>query len=78
MKISSGLNRVRFPDPVPVGSAIRTEAELTSVSPSSLGHRMLARVTIEVRDEDESACSADSMTLLIGAPGHESGGGAHG
>src|ERR1700728_3434891 len=48
MGINYGLDRVRFPAPVPVGSKIRAAATLTDVRQTHLGSLAHIRMTIEI------------------------------
>jgi acyl dehydratase len=60
MGINYGLNKVRFPAPVPVGSRIRARSSLVSVEPTGDGAvQVVNRVTIEVEGSQKPACVAD-------------------
>jgi len=63
MGINYGLNKVRFPAPVPVGSRVRARA--TQVSADQLGEgavQVVTRVTIEIDGNAKPACVADFVT----------------
>jgi acyl dehydratase len=65
MGINYGLNKVRFPAPVRVGSKVRarvTIAEATEVSGG--GYQFVSRVTIEVEGQEKPACVAETVTRL--------------
>jgi acyl dehydratase len=63
MGINYGLNKVRFPAPVPVGSRIRARSSMVSVEPTGDGAvQVVNRVTIEVEDSPKPACVADWVT----------------
>ena len=66
MAVNYGLDRVRFPSPVPVGARIRAGATLREVKETSLGQLCYSRVTIEVEGQRKAACIADTVTLLVG------------
>jgi acyl dehydratase len=66
MAVNYGLDRVRFPSPVPVGARIRAAATLREVKETSLGQLCYSRVTIEVEGQRKAACIADTVTLLVG------------
>jgi acyl dehydratase len=66
MAVNYGLDRVRFPSPVPVGARIRAAATLRDVKETSLGQLCYSRVTIEVEGQSKAACIADTVTLLVG------------
>ena len=67
MGINYGLDRVRFPSPVPVGSSIRAEATLTDVRETPLGWLASVRVRIEVERQQKAACIADTLGLYVGS-----------
>jgi acyl dehydratase len=65
MGINYGLNRVRFPAPVPVGSRIR--ARSTLISCDRIGDdaaQLVNRVTIEVEGNAKPACVADTVSRV--------------
>lgn len=61
MGINYGLNKVRFPAPVPVGSRVRATAVLSEVKPVTGGVQSEATVTIEIEGSDKPACVAESV-----------------
>ncbi|MFC4531045.1 MaoC family dehydratase [Sphaerisporangium dianthi] len=65
MGINYGLNKVRFPAPVPVGARIRAGAELIDVKGTPSGTLSSLRVTIEVEGGRRPACVAESLSLFI-------------
>jgi acyl dehydratase len=66
MGINYGLDRVRFPSPVPVGSKIRAEATLTEVKETHLGTLAHIRMRIEIEGQPKAACVADTLSLFVG------------
>jgi acyl dehydratase len=54
--INYGLNKVRFPAPVPVGSRIRAGATLVSVEPASDGSRQIVVDFVVEREGAEKPC----------------------
>jgi acyl dehydratase len=64
VKINYGSDRVRFLSPVPVGSRVRANAELTAVRPSAAGVQVSLQVTVEIEDSDKPALVAQTLTLL--------------
>ncbi|MEZ0076358.1 MaoC family dehydratase [Planotetraspora sp. GP83] len=67
MAINYGLNRVRFPAPVPVGSRVRATGELLDVKGTPSGYLASMRVTVEVEGGKRPACLADALTLYVPA-----------
>jgi acyl dehydratase len=63
--INYGLDRVRFPAPMPVDSWWRGSAELVEVGEIKGGAQIKVRVTIEVRGADKPACVAESLARLL-------------
>ncbi|MDF5753454.1 MaoC family dehydratase [Spongiactinospora sp. TRM90649] len=70
MSINYGLNKVRFPQAVTVGSRIRSRATLVSVDDTAAGTQAVIRHTIEIDGQDKPACIAETVRLLVprGAP----------
>ena len=67
MGINYGLDRVRFPSPVPVGSSIRAEATLTDIKQTPLGWLASIRLRVEVQGQQKAACVADTLGLYVGS-----------
>jgi acyl dehydratase len=65
MGINYGLNRVRFPAVVPVGSRVRLGAELTEVADVPQGIQAVFHYTIEIDGSAKPACVADAVVLLV-------------
>lgn len=59
MTINYGVNRVRFPAPLPVGSRIRGRATLTKVEETSGGPQCTVTVAIEREGEGKPVCVAE-------------------
>jgi acyl dehydratase len=65
MGINYGLDRVRFPTPVPVGSRLRARATLISLDKVGEGAvQLVNRVTVEVEGSAKPACVADMVSRL--------------
>jgi acyl dehydratase len=62
MGVNYGLNKVRFPAPVPVGRRVRGRMTLMSVEDISGGVQMIWQVTIECEGGDKPVCVAESIT----------------
>lgn len=66
MRVNYGVNRVRFPSPVPEGARLRARTvfvEAESVGESTL--QLVRRVTIEVDGAAKPACVADQVVRLV-------------
>ena len=62
MGINYGLNKVRFPAPVPVGSKIRLAARLAAVEPAGENvAQVTADFTVEVDGGGKPACVAQAI-----------------
>jgi acyl dehydratase len=64
--LNYGLDRVRFPAPLPVGKEWRGGQEILEVSEISGGLQIKARVTIEVKDQEKPACVAEFLSRVYG------------
>jgi acyl dehydratase len=64
MAVNYGLNRVRFPAPLPVGSRVRGGVELVEVTPVEGGVQAVARVTVEIDGAPKPCCVAETVARL--------------
>jgi len=62
MGINYGLNRVRFPAPVRVGSRLRGRFVLRSWEPLEGGAQLVVESTIELEGSAKPACVAESVS----------------
>ena len=62
LSLNYGLNRVRFPSPVPVGSRLRALCVLQSYEPMAGGAQVTVTVTIEREGGAKPACVAEWVT----------------
>ncbi|MEU8205068.1 MaoC family dehydratase [Streptosporangium sp. NPDC049046] len=67
MGINYGLNKVRFPAPVPVGARIRAEGELVDLKGTPSGYLANVRMTVEVEGGKKPACVAETLALYVPA-----------
>lgn len=65
MVLNYGLNRVRFPGPVRVGSRIRMSSDLLEVKETRSGVQMVCKQTFEVEGEAKPACIAETVVRLF-------------
>jgi acyl dehydratase len=61
MTVNYGLNRVRFPAPVAVGSRLRGHFKLLSFEPISGGAQIVVEVTSEREGQSKPVCVAESV-----------------
>jgi acyl dehydratase len=61
MVINYGLEKVRFPAPVPVGSRIRSRVHLVAVTEVAGGIQVNRRVTVEVEGTEKPAMVAETV-----------------
>jgi acyl dehydratase len=65
MAVNYGLDRVRFPAPVPVGSRIRARSEITSVTPvDGRGVQLVLGTQIEREGAVKPVCVARTVSRL--------------
>ena len=69
--VNYGLNKVRFPSPVPVGSRLRGRFKLAAMEklPPQMGYpgaQFVWEVTIEREGSDKPVCVAESVTRRYG------------
>jgi acyl dehydratase len=62
MGVNYGLNRVRFPAPVPSGSRIRARMKLLSYEPIDGGAQLVMEVTMEREGGDKPVCVAETVS----------------
>jgi acyl dehydratase len=66
MGVNYGLDKVRFPSPVKVGSRVRARRELVAadlVAPNTV--QLKQRITVEIEGEPKPGCVAETLTRLI-------------
>jgi acyl dehydratase len=59
MILNYGVNKVRFPAPLPVGSRIRAGIVLAEVEDVPGGVQVIFRATVEIEGAPKPACAAD-------------------
>ena len=65
MGINYGVNKVRFPAPVPVGSRLRGAAVLTSVEEVAGGVQAVIPITVEIEGGSKPACIVESVSRYL-------------
>ena len=62
MGINYGTEKVRFLNPVKVGSRIRGHGEFLAIKEVTGGYQSTLRVTIEIEGEEKPACVVDTIS----------------
>lgn len=65
MVVNYGVNRVRFPAPVPSGARIRGRFRVLGAQESAVGERVTIEATIECEGVDKPVCVAELVTLAV-------------
>jgi acyl dehydratase len=66
MAVNYGLEKVRFPAPVPVGASLQATAEVVGVTSLDKASRLNVRVTVDCDQADRPVCVADVVILFVG------------
>ncbi|MDI9941052.1 MaoC family dehydratase [Rhodococcus sp. IEGM 1351] len=61
MGVNYGLNKTRFPAPVPVGSRVRLSATVANAEEIKGGVQIVASITIEREGGDKPVCIAEAV-----------------
>jgi acyl dehydratase len=61
MGINYGLNKVRFPAPVPVGSRVRATFEVVGLEEHDWGGQATMQATVEREGADKPVCVAETI-----------------
>jgi acyl dehydratase len=62
--VNYGLNRVRFPAPMPVGQKVRMRAKLVSVEEIPGGGQIVTELTFEREGGEKPVCVAESLSRV--------------
>lgn len=66
MAINYGLNKVRFPAPVPSGSRLRGTSRVMEVTQLDGAVQWVLSTTVEIEGGTKPACVAESIVRYIG------------
>jgi acyl dehydratase len=66
--INYGVNRVRFPSPLPAGSRIRARFVVESVDPVAGGEQAVLVATVEREGGERPICVAELVVRLLDRP----------
>lgn len=64
--LNYGLNKLRFPAPLPVGSKVRMRAAIASVEDIPGGIQLATALTFEREGGDKPVCVAETLTRIYG------------
>jgi len=64
MGVNYGTERIRFPSPVPVDSAIAATGEIIAVEENKGGFKATIRITISIIGADRPACIVDTISIF--------------
>ena len=64
-KLNYGVNKVRFPSPVPVGSRVRARVAVDRVADVPAGKQLTMKYVVEIEGHDKPACVAETVVLLL-------------
>jgi acyl dehydratase len=61
--LNYGLDRIRFPAPVPAGSRVRLRASVTGVEERASGLQITVALTVELEGSQKPCCVAEEILL---------------
>ncbi|WP_244210911.1 hotdog family protein [Tenacibaculum singaporense] len=65
MGLNYGLNKVRFPNPVPVNSELRLISSVKLIEDFQNGKKLTFDCTIEIKGQEKPACVAEFIFILL-------------
>lgn len=63
--LNYGINKVRFPNPVPVGARIRGVVSFGEVTDLPNGKQLIQKYVVEIEGQDKPAAVAETVVLLL-------------
>lgn len=64
MGLNYGVNKVRFPNPVPVNSELRLVASVKEIEEISNGLKITFSCIMEIKNQEKPACVADYLVVM--------------
>ena len=64
-KLNYGVNKVRFPHPLLVGSRVRLVATVGAIAEVPAGRQLTLKYVVEIEGQDKPACVAETVVLLL-------------
>jgi acyl dehydratase len=65
MGVNYGTNKVRFPQPVTVGSRVRASATVTEAEEIKGGVQVVVTITVEIEEQAKPACVVESVSRFL-------------
>ena len=65
MGINYGVNKVRFPNPVTVGSRVRGHGAITEATEIAGGVQVIVSLTVEIENSTKPACVVESISRFL-------------
>lgn len=65
MGVNYGANKVRFPQPVTVGSRVRATAVITEADEITGGVQVVVTITVEIDGKEKPACVVESVSRFL-------------
>ncbi len=66
MAFNYGLNKLRFPSPVKVGSEVRLRSKILGVTEKNPGQILVtAEATVEIRGQEKPALVAETLSMFV-------------
>jgi acyl dehydratase len=64
-KLNYGVNKVRFPNPLRVGSQVRATVSVGGVTDIPAGKQLTMKYVVSIDGQDKPACVAETVVLLL-------------
>ncbi len=64
MGVNYGVNKVRFINPVKVGSRVRGKGKIIELGTAAGGTQITFELTVEIEGEEKPACIAETISLI--------------
>jgi acyl dehydratase len=68
VRLNYGMEKVRFPAPVPVNSRLRSHVRFGAVTELGSGLQVVVEHTVEIEGHPKPACVAAHVTLIVEGP----------
>ena len=65
LRVNYGVNKVRFPAPVVVGSRIRAHTQVLDAEEAGKAAQIIYKITVEIEGEEKPACVAEQVVRVF-------------